>query len=316
MSHIALVGQGVIGLTTAEALVKAGHSVTIYSKDDNMNTASYGAGAYWWPHKAWPPERVSNWSAVSYNIYEELSKLPGSGVLMHRHFRYSEREDETKYALDLTKNVREIPVETLPFFAIDAFECLLPVIDVPVFMPWLKNRVQNLGVRFVTKTVNSLSDLELEADIIVNCSGLGAKTLVNDSEVFPIRGQVVRVEKSPTLDTCIRMVHRDPVLTLILPRSNDILLGGTVNENSESTDPNDQETQEILERCSRVLPDIATLKVLGASAALRPGRFEVRLEMDHTLCSIPVVHNYGHGGSGYTIAYGCANEVVELINVA
>lgn len=315
MPHIALVGQGVIGLTTAEALVSAGHSVTIYSKDDNVNTASYGAGAYWWPHKAWPPERVSNWSAISYNVFEEISEIPDSGVKMHRHFRYSEREDETKYALKLTKNVRTIPVETLPFFAIDAFECLLPVIDVPVYMPWLKKRVQNMGVKFVTQSLSSLNELESEADFIVNCSGLGAKTLVNDTEVFPIRGQVVRVEKNPALDTCIRMVHRDPVLTLILPRSNDILLGGTVNENSESTSPNDRETQEIVERCSRVLPEIATLKVLGASAALRPGRFEVRLEKDLSVCTIPVIHNYGHGGSGYTIAYGCAKEVVDLLNL-
>lgn len=314
MSHIALVGQGVIGLTTAEALVQAGHAVTIYSKDDTMNTASYGAGAYWWPHKAWPPERVSNWSATSYKVYEELSLIPGSGVNMHRHFRYSEREDETKYALALTKNVCEIRVESLPFFAMDAFECLLPVIDVPVYMPWLKNRVQGLGVRFVTKSLNSIAELEHEADVIVNCSGLGAKSLVNDDEVFPIRGQVVRVEKNPALDTCIRMVHRDPVLTLVLPRSNDILLGGTVNEYSESTEPNERETLEIIGRCSRVLPEIARLKVLGASAALRPGRFEVRLEKDNSLCSVPVIHNYGHGGSGYTIAYGCADEVVDLVN--
>jgi D-amino-acid oxidase len=313
MSHIALVGQGVIGLTTAEALVSAGHSVTIYSKDDNHKTASYGAGAYWWPHKAWPPERVSNWSAITYRKYEELSTLTGSGIHMHRHFRYCEREDETRYALDLTKNVREIPTDTLPFFAIDAFECLLPVIDVPVYMPWLKKRVEDLGVTFVTRSIHSFSELASEADAIVNCSGLGAKELAGDDQVYPIRGQVVMVEKDPKLDTCIRLVHRDPVLTLILPRSKDILLGGTVNENSDSTEPNDQETSEIIERCSRVLPDIANLKILGASAALRPGRFEVRLELDLSSCSKPVVHNYGHGGSGYTIAYGCAEEVVAML---
>ena len=313
MSHIALVGQGVIGLTAAEALVNAGHTVTIFSKDNNSSTASYGAGAYWWPHKAWPPERVSTWSATSYSVYEHLSQIPGSGVNMHRHIRYSEREDETKYALELTKDVKWLPVESLPFYAMDAFECLLPVIDVPVYMPWLKQRVRKLGVTFVSKSLNSLRDLEQEADFIVNCSGLEAKTLVNDNEVYPIRGQVVRVAKNPKLDTCIRMVHRDPVLTLILPRSNDILLGGTVSENTNSTEPNEQETQEIIDRCAKILPEITDLDILGASAALRPGRFEVRLEKDLSLCEIPVIHNYGHGGSGYTIAYGCANEVVDLI---
>lgn len=316
MAHIALVGQGVIGLTTAEVLLEAGHTVTIYSKNDNSNTASYGAGAYWWPHKAWPQERITAWSDVSYKTYEILAEIPGSGISMYPHYRYSEGEDETRYALELTRNVQMLSTDELPFFAIHAFECLLPVIDVPVYMPWLLNRVTTLGAIFVTKSLQSLTELESEADFIVNCSGLGARSLVNDNNVYPIRGQVVRVEKSCEIEACIRMVHREPVLTLILPRSNDILLGGTVNEHSDSTIATTEETEEIVQRCARVLPEITSLKVIGASAALRPGRFEVRLELDTSICSIPVLHNYGHGGSGYTISYGCAQEVASMVKLS
>jgi D-amino-acid oxidase len=313
MSDIAIVGQGVIGLTTAEVLIQAGHRVTIYSKDDNEKTASYGAGAYWWPHKAWPPERIKNWSSISYNRYRSLSSIPESGITMHKHYRYAQREDETRYALDITEQVHMISVQDLDFPAIDAFECTVPVMDVPVFMPWLRSHVASLGAQFKVMSLISLSELENSADYIINCSGLGARELVNDPGVYPIRGQVVRLAKDPSINHSYRMVHHPPGLTLVLPRSNDLLLGGTVDENNESLSATEAETREIIERCSHLVPEIKHLEVLGASAALRPGRAEVRLEIDYAACKIPVIHNYGHGGSGYTIAYGCAEEVAALV---
>jgi len=313
MSDIAIVGQGVIGLTTAEVLIQAGHRVTIYSKDDNEKTASYGAGAYWWPHKAWPHERVKHWSSISYHRYRSLSSIPGSGITMHKHYRYAQREDETRYALDITDHVHMISVQDLDFPAIDAFECTVPVMDVPVFMPWLRSHVESLGAQFKVMSLISLSELEHSADYIINCSGLGARELVNDPGVYPIRGQVVRLAKDPSINHSYRMVHHPPGLTLVLPRSNDLLLGGTVDENNESLSATEAETREIIERCSFLVPEIKNLEVLGSSAALRPGRSEVRLEIDYDVCKIPVIHNYGHGGSGYTIAYGCAEEVAALV---
>jgi D-amino-acid oxidase len=42
---------------------------------------------------------------------------------------------------------------------------------------------------------------------------------------------------------------------------------------------------------------------------LRPYRPEVRLERDGR-----VIHNYGHGGSGFTLCRGCAEDVVALVD--
>lgn len=313
MKSIAIIGQGVIGLTSAEALLNAGYHVDIISKDDLPMTSSMGAGAYWWPHKAYPPQRVSLWSKVSYNRYKELSAIAGSGIYMHEHFRYCIIDDETRYALELTDSWEIIEQKDIPFNVSEAFRCIVPIMDVPVFMPWLKATVQKLGARFITRELSSLDELHDEYDIMINCSGLGAKSLADDSTVYPIRGQILRMEKPADFSNSFRLVHQPPGLTLILPRSGDLLLGGTTSENDFNTTPSEADTHAIIERCAKVVPEVRDLKLLGTSAALRPGRPEVRLDAQTLSNGSVVIHNYGHGGSGYTVAFGCAVEVLEIL---
>ena len=57
---------------------------------------------------------------------------------------------------------------------------------------------------------------------------------------------------------------------------------------------------------------MADAKVLREFVGLRPGRHEVRLEVEQLANGRKVIHNYGHGAVGYTLSWGCANEVVEL----
>lgn len=313
MKSVAIIGQGVIGLTTAEALLDAGFEVDILSKDDLPLTSSMGAGAYWWPHKAYPPQRVSRWSKVSYDKYKELANDSETGIYMHEHFRYCIIDDETRYALDLTDSWEIIDQKDIPFNVAEAFRCIVPIMDVPVFMPWLKNNVRKKGARFEIRTVQSLEELNDEYEIIINCSGLGAQTLANDPSVYPIRGQILRMEKPADFSNSFRLVHQPPGLTLILPRSGDLLLGGTTSEHDFNTAPTESDITAIIERCSKVVPEVKNMKLIGASAALRPGRPEVRLDSEILSNGTKIIHNYGHGGSGYTVAYGCAAEVLEIL---
>src|SRR6185369_12678591 len=97
-------------------------------------------------------------------------------------------------------------------------------------------------------------------------------------------------------------------------RSNDCILGGTAEEGNWSLEPDPATAQAIIERCSRLAPEVKQSQVVEHLVGLRPGRKAVRLEAepgpDNTSL---VVHNYGHGGAGVTLSWGCADEVVEII---
>jgi D-amino-acid oxidase len=69
----------------------------------------------------------------------------------------------------------------------------------------------------------------------------------------------------------------------------------------------------IIERCADLVPELRGVEVLEHLAGLRPVRPTVRLEAEPATGDTPrVIHNYGHGGSGITLAWGCADDVAEL----
>lgn len=309
--RIAVIGKGVIGLTTAELLLENGYAVDIFSKDDQNFTASMGAGAYWWPHKAYPAKRVSQWSGIAFKKYKNLSKNPETGIKMHQHYRFCSVEDETSYALELVDNWSPIDSSSFGITSEKSFTVEVPLIDVSLYMPWLYQRVKSLGARFYSRELNSCHELTDAYQLVINCSGLNARILADDPTVYPIRGQIVRVEKPENFNISYRHVTSTSNLTLILPRFNDCILGGTSLEHSDSTEVDKQTTTDIINRCSSIVPELKNFKIMSVHVALRPGRESVRLEPEITGNKM-IIHNYGHGGSGYTISYGCAQEVLSI----
>jgi D-amino-acid oxidase len=101
------------------------------------------------------------------------------------------------------------------------------------------------------------------------------------------------------------------------PRTSDCILGGTLEEHQWDTEPDQATADAIIARCREILPGIADAKVIEHLAGLRPGRPEVRLEEGTLDSGSPrVVHNYGHGGSGVTLSWGCAENVVRILGYA
>ena len=68
-----------------------------------------------------------------------------------------------------------------------------------------------------------------------------------------------------------------------------------------------------MSKCQSLWPELDRSKVVGVSVGLRPSRKEVRLEVEN-ITGRKVVHNYGHGGAGVTLSWGCADEVVRLLS--
>jgi D-amino-acid oxidase len=166
----------------------------------------------------------------------------------------------------------------------------------------------------VRRRVDRLASLAGQAPALVNATGLAARSLANDPAVHPARGQIVGVA-NPGLVTSIRDEDHPDGMTYIHPRSKDVVLGGTFQPDDENTDPDPATSEAILKRCIGLVPELAGAPVLWQAAGLRPARHGgARVELDPT--ALPggtrVIHNYGHGGAGVTLCWGCADEVTRL----
>ena len=179
-----------------------------------------------------------------------------------------------------------------------------PVIDMPRYLAWLCERVLDTGG---TITRMALARLP-EAPLVVNCSGLGSRALAGDSTLHPVRGQVVVVEQFGLDEWWL--AEEGPtgeVPTYVIPRTDDIVLGGTDDDGVWSRTPSPEVADDILRRATALVPGLAGARVLRHKVGLRPARPEVRLERVGD-----VIHCYGHGGAGVTLSWGCADEVVAL----
>ena len=156
-----------------------------------------------------------------------------------------------------------------------------------------------------TDALAQLEEVDPAFALVINCTGLGARTLAQDSDLEPHRGQVVIV---PKIDLPCAVVCDDAPLTYVIPRATDCVLGGT-NELSDDRMVDPLATARILADCSRLL-DLAKPEVLGERVGLRPFRRSgVRVERAQLRDGRPLIHNYGHGGSGFTLSWGCAEAV-------
>jgi D-amino-acid oxidase len=291
--HVLVVGGGIIGSSTAVRLREAALDVTIWTADIWSSTTSNIAAAIWWPFHAHPALLVEAWAARSREVYEELAESqPKAGVRLvpGRVLKYSASADPLRSVTE---------------------HHTVPIIDISAYLPWLTRRGEDLGVRTVLRRISTLDEALAESDIVVNCTGLGAAALVPDPTMTPIRGQVLRVECAGIDRFFLDEGASD--VTYVVPRGRDVILGGTVEPGVWSTTPDPVASQNILERCIAAEPALASARILEHRVGLRPGRPTVRLETEVRGPGRAVIHNYGHGGSGVTIAWGCAEEAAALV---
>lgn len=142
-------------------------------------------------------------------------------------------------------------------------------------------------------------------DYIINCTGLGAGTICNDSNMHSVRGHVIRV-KAPWIKNCLML---DNECTYILPLDDLVVLGGSQDFDVYDTVPSEQDCARILERCSKLIPSLTDAEIVNKSSGLRPFRKNgIRLELEYIVnedkSKTKVIHDYGHGGSGITLCWG------------
>lgn len=232
--------------------------------------------------------------------------------------------------------------------AVDAYEHLAPIIDTDRAMEWLMVLVQSKGAKFITETIHGdLYNQEDElrerfgADVIVNATGLSGLELAGDRTCFPLRGALIRIINDgtdfPKVESSLAITAdaaHDNEIVFIVPRNDDILLLGGIAQPHEwklDLKLDSPEIQRMRTRCENFLPGLKNARVdpdYPLAQGLRPARERnVRVERElrqhrvqidgwERLEPSRIVHSYGQGGAGWSLSFGCAEDVASLVEDA
>jgi D-amino-acid oxidase len=307
MGRVTVVGAGVIGLSCAVRLLDAGHRVDVLARDLPRETTSAVAAALWYPYRAWPQERVLAWSRTTYATFAAIAaEDTASGVVLREGTEVvASGVREEPWWADAVPDLRE--TVDVPAGYDGGWTFTTPVVEMPIYLGWLAEQVLAAGGSITRLNLHGLPCTgDGSATAVVDCAGMGAKFLAADPSVHPVQGQVVVVEQVGLERWWLDGTAGGP--TYVVPRSRDIVVGGTDVEGEWSRTPSPEVAGTILRRALRLVPELVGADVLGHRVGLRPARPEVRLERVGD-----VVHCYGHGGAGVTLSWGCADEVAELL---
>ena len=313
--EVTVVGAGVIGLVTALTLEERGHHVRVVAAARRADTTSAIAGAVWFPYRVGPPGKVTGWALRTRRWLEQLSRdAPDAGIDVLTGYEIVAHDGTSRpwWAAAPTMEgdglaTDSIDVEWVPSpveGAPPGWKFTAPRAQPSLFLPWLEARLQQpIEQRVVTDIMRE------PGDVVINCTGLGARELVGDDKLYPLLGQIVIAERGAA-DLAVTVTDdRDPErIFYIIPRRDELVLGGC----SLPFPPGDQPhidpdiTARILAHAARL--GIAIGAVRTERVGLRPYRAEVRLERAGR-----IIHNYGHGGAGFTLCRGCAEDVAALV---
>jgi D-amino-acid oxidase len=305
-ADVAVVGGGIVGLTCATRLLEAGARVRVLTADPPAATTSAVAAAVWYPSHTDADPRVLDWARRS---YVELSTharqgVPGAAMLPTR------------------MRVRR-PGAGLPWWAsaagdfavvADEWRFTVPRTAMVPYLSWLTERVVAAGATVIARRVDSLAAAADGAGVVVNATGLAARTLAADPAVHPARGQVV-VVANPGIGTSFRDEDHPDGIVYVHPRDRDVVLGGTYEPGEWDVRPRPDLAEAILRRCRAEDPRLIGAPVLRHLVGLRPVRTGgARVELDPVGLpgGVRLVHAYGHGGAGLTLSWGTADEVRRL----
>lgn len=309
--NILVIGAGVSGLSTAILLHDAGYKVVIWTKDLTADTTSNIAAAFWYPYLCNPKDKAIEWSKFTYQYLENnFLKDETSGTRYIMFTEYLKEKTPDPWWRPAVEVFERPSSEELPSGYVDGYRTKAIVMDTSRYLPWLLTQLDERDIEIVQRKVESFDEVLENFAAVINCTGLGSRELCNDDRVFPVRGQVLRVEPNGFNDVVAD--ESDENLAYIIPRFNDIIVGGTAQANDWNLQIDPKDTADILRKAKTISSEFDDVRILEEKVGLRPARDEIRLEPERINGKI-VIHNYGHGGAGFTLSWGCANDVVKLI---
>jgi len=331
--RIQVVGAGVCGLSCALRLREAGHRVRIRAAATTPQTTSAVAAALWLPFAVdrWSAD-TARWAHTSLAEFRALQGVAGAGVRSQTvigRFPAIATGDWRELVGLRPVDRSHLPATLAAAFGDGACSFDVPVIDTRHFLPWLLQHFRNLAEpddrAIDPRPVANLDEPFADGfELVVNCTGLGAAQVAPDAAVYAVEGQIVYQAQAGlelgVVDEVDVTEHRGArVFTYVVPRGDEVVGGGTLRPTATGGSepaPDPELRALILERCHALLPQLRGAPVLGERAGRRPlRRGGPRVALERRVAG-PVVHDYGHGGCGISLALGCARDVVALVERA
>lgn len=311
-NNLLILGAGVSGLSTGILLLRKGYKVTIWAKDLPPYTTSNKAAAIWYPFSCGSPEKATQWLKATREFFQkEILSDAKSGCKKRtvvEIFHEKKRDPWWKAGVD---SFKRIEAKYLPDGYTDGYQIDGLVMDTDVYMNYLVHVFKKLGGKIKKKEITDIKEGFTHYNYVINCTGLGARSLFNDQEIYPCRGQILKL-KPHNVDYSLFEEEGINSLAYIIPRLNDLVLGGTTQDHDWNLEPSEKDTQDILRNCTNLFPQLKQADILEIKVGLRPARKNIRLEIEKYSDNF-VIHNYGHGGSGFNLSWGCAQDVVQLV---
>ena len=319
-TRIAVIGAGTIGVSTAYNIIQSipNVEVTLIADQFSPNTTSDLAAGHWRPHRTGdtPEHRLTKWGKETWDFLiklamSDISKDTGTCLVSGREL-YLGMEDDPFWK-DMVIGFRRLSDAELRLYP-DRYKSgyfyTTIVCDQTKYIPWLTAKFTYKGGIIKQMKVKGFNELN-GYDVVVNCTGIGSRDLCGDLNLQPLRGHIIKV-KAPWI-THFTIAPEDHLH--VLRGFDTMVLGFTVQE---SVDPmfHESDRKRIITGCAELEPSVANATDQRDYVGYRPVRSDVRLEVEY--CSldnkvVPIVHNYGHGGAGITLHWGCAREATNMV---
>ncbi|BFZ19793.1 hypothetical protein BsWGS_22832 [Bradybaena similaris] len=325
MVRVGVIGAGAIGLSSAVNIQKLipNAKVTIIADKFGQDTTSSGAGGLFRPYLAHFPGldkgMVRQWITDSWTYFKNLAtsaeaQETGQSLVTGIVFYNTPQDQHYELLAKLTHDFHELSSEQLQKLNMNykyGYTFTTVVTQSHKYIVWLLKKFRENGGTTEHRTVKNLQELYGEFDLVINCTGLGARELVSDSSMFPVKGHLVSVY-APWVKHFF--LTEDDVY--LIPHDDKLHIGGIREKGNYNLTADPATRERILSRAEALFPQIKGAKVVGEWVGLRPGRDVIRFDSEVISCEgkgkLQVIHNYGHGGHGITLSWGSGINTAKL----
>lgn len=320
-SRALIIGAGVNGLTCARALLAAGIDVEIWARELTPFTTSAISAAFWYPFSVFPEAEVAIWAATALRDFRRIAESEDAsqhGVRMHKVIELFPETLDAAGWRDQLGDLRQAKPSELRAGRRAGWVFRVPVVDTSCYLPWLLQGVQAAGATIVERELSCFDEALAACPVVINTSGLGARELADDPRMYAVRGDLVRLGPLESHGQRIEGVWLDEhagSIRYIVPREKDTILGGTFEPERADARLDPTTAKQIIAGCAQLLSAVADAEVLEHRVGWRPSRDAVRLEIE-TKAAGRIAHNYGHGGAGVTLSWGCARDLLGQLGVS